>query len=276
MIKNQIAQLFREQLRDWDLARSAYQALRQVKTRTLLVDGLPYQVQFNPARITSSAAKVDPQSIRQRPCFLCAAHRPPEQKGVLFDDRYTLLVNPYPIFPRHLTIPALEHTPQRIAGRFPDLLRLARELDDFVLFYNGPQCGASAPDHFHFQAGSKGFLPIQSEPNWNGKALRIESESPHEMLSRLQEAYDALPLPTGGDEPMLNLLAWYESGKWIACLFSRKKHRPDCYFSEGKNNLLISPASVDMAGVFITPLQKDFEKITASDLAGILEEVLWP
>jgi hypothetical protein len=272
-MKKEVDQLFSEQLTHWDLARNGYKALEQVKIKTLDVDGHRYFVQFNSARITSSAAKVDPQSIRERLCFLCAAHRPPEQRGLLFRDRYTILVNPYPIFPRHLTVPALEHTPQRIAGRFGDMLDLARELDDFVVFYNGPKCGASAPDHFHFQAGSKGFLPIESERDEGRHALRLASADRQEMLDRFRQCYDALPLPAGDDEPMLNILTWYANGKWTTCLFPRKKHRPACYSAEGEANLLISPATVDLGGVFITPLEKDFDRITAQDMAGILNEV---
>ncbi|MDR2804708.1 MAG: DUF4922 domain-containing protein [Dysgonamonadaceae bacterium] len=272
MIKNAVNQLFEEQLNDWELAKTNYKALTQVKVKTLNVDGYPYKVQFNPARITSSAAKVDPQSIQARKCFLCSDNRPPVQKGIPFKGQYTVLVNPYPIFPRHLTVPALEHTPQLIAPRFGDMLDLAQALDDYVVFYNGPKCGASAPDHFHFQAGNKGFLPIENEREWKN-AIRIESANRQEMLARFRQNYDALPLPPGDSEPMLNLLTWYENGTWITCLFPRKKHRPACYSAEGDARLLISPASVDMAGVFITPLEKDFEKITAEDIVEILDEV---
>ena len=271
-ISLKVKQLFEEQLNNWELAKNNYKALEQVKVKTLDVNGHEYKVQFNPARIASSAAKVDSQSIRERKCFLCSANRPPEQKGVLFKEQYTILINPYPIFPRHLTIPVLEHTPQLIASRFGDMLDLAQQLDDYAVFYNGPKSGASAPDHFHFQAGNKGFLPIENDRN-RENAIRIESENRQEMLDRFRQIYDNLPLQPDDDEPMLNLLTWFENGKWTTYLFPRKKHRPACYFAEGDNNLLISPASVELGGVFITPLEKDFEKITAEDIAGILDEV---
>lgn len=267
-----VDQLFQDQLNDWELAKNNYKALEQVKIKTLDVNGHPYKVQYNPARIVSSAAKVDSQSIRERKCFLCSNHRPPEQKGIPFKEQYTILINPYPIFPRHLTIPASEHTPQLIASRFGDMLDLAQQLADYVVFYNGPKCGASAPDHFHFQAGNKGFLPIENERNW-GNAIRIESENKQEMLDRFQQNYEALPLQPDDAEPMLNILTWFGNGKWTTYLFPRKKHRPACYSAKGGANLLISPAAVDMGGVFITPLEKDFEKITAEDIAGILDEV---
>jgi ATP adenylyltransferase/5',5'''-P-1,P-4-tetraphosphate phosphorylase II len=272
MIKEEVGQLFEEQLNNWNLARNNYKALERVREKTLDVNGHRYKVQFNPARIVSSAAKVDPESIRERKCFLCRDNRPVEQKGIPFKEQYTILINPYPIFPQHLTIPALEHTPQLIASRLDDMLDLARQLDDSVVFYNGPKCGASAPDHFHFQAGNKGFLPIENDRSWE-HVIRIESENKQDILDRFQQNYDALPLQPDDIEPMLNLLAWYGNGKWTTCLFPRKKHRPACYSAEGDANLLISPASVDMGGVFITPLEKDFEKITAKDIAKILDEV---
>ncbi|MCL1933672.1 MAG: DUF4922 domain-containing protein [Candidatus Azobacteroides sp.] len=267
-----INQLFDEQLSNWELAQNNYNALKQVKVKTLAVEGREYKVQFNPARIISSAAKVDAQSLRERKCFLCAENRPPEQKGIPFNGRYTILVNPYPIFPRHLTIPSIEHTPQRIASRFGDMLDLAQLLDDYIVFYNGPQCGASAPDHFHFQAGNKGFLPI--EKNWNMyNPISIESNNKEELLDRFRQIYDAMERKPEDDEPMMNILTWYEAAKWIVCIFPRKKHRPSCYSAEGEANLLISPAAVDLGGVFITPLEKDFEKITAEDIAEILYEI---
>ena len=272
MIKEKIQQLIEEQLNNWQLAADNYKALAQVKTKSLEVNGRLYKVQFNPTRIISSAAKVDAQSIRERKCFLCSNNRPAEQQGIVFENRYLLLINPYPIFPQHLTIPALEHTPQFISGRFEDMLNLAKELDNYVLFYNGPKCGASAPDHFHFQAGSKGFLPIQTDGKSRGE-IRIESNDKQEVLSQFQEVYQSIELKPNDDEPMMNLLAWYNEEKWTVCVFPRKKHRPACYSANGEDNILISPASVDMGGVFITPLEKDFHKITAEDIAYILDEV---
>jgi len=271
-MKDKVNQLFKEQLNDWALAKNNYKALEQIKVKTLDVKGHPYKVQFNPARILSSAAKVDAESVQERSCFLCRENLPAEQKGIPFKEKYRLLVNPYPIFPRHLTIPATEHTPQLIASRFGDMLDLAQQLDDYVIFYNGPECGASAPDHFHFQAGSKGFLPVESAKNWSN-AIRIESKDKQEMTQRFQQIYDSLPLKPDDIEPMLNILTWYENETWTVCLFSRKKHRPACYYAEGDANLLVSPGSVDMGGVFITPLEKDFEKITAKDITQILNEI---
>ena len=271
-MKDKVEQLFQQQLIGWELAKNNYQALQQAKVKTFDVGGYRYLVQFNPARMVSSSAKVDAQSIRERKCFLCAENRPAEQKGIIFDGRYEILVNPYPIFPRHLTIPSLDHTPQQIISRFGDMLDLAQQLDDYTILYNGPKCGASAPDHFHFQAGNKGFLPIENDRNWRHN-LRIESENKQDILMRFLQIYDTLPLQPDDTEPMMNILTWYKNGAWTICIFPRKKHRPDCYFAEGDANMIISPASVDMGGVLITPLEKDFEKITSEDIAGILDEV---
>ena len=162
-MNNNIKQLIEGQINHWPLAHSNYKALQQVQTKEFTVNGHHYRVQFNPARIVSSGAQVDAQSIRQRPCFLCAHHRPKEQNSLPFGRHYELLVNPFPIFPKHLTVPDVCHVEQHISGRYADLLCLARLLTDFTVFYNGPRCGASAPDHLHFQAGSRHFLPIEEE-----------------------------------------------------------------------------------------------------------------
>jgi len=272
-MKDKVNQLFEEQILNWELARNNYNSLKQVKEKTLIVDGREYKVQFNPARIKSSAAKVDAQSIRERKCFLCTANRPQEQNGITFKERYLILVNPYPIFPRHLTIPLIEHTPQLIdASHFDDMLDLAQQLDDYIIFYNGPKCGASAPDHFHFQAGNKGFLPLEKHPNMYNSII-IESDNKEEALNLFKRIYFTLPLVIEDEEPKMNILAWYEAAKWTICIFSRKKHRPSCFYAEGEANMLINPASVELGGVFITPLEKDFVKISAEDIRGILSEV---
>ncbi|NDV64176.1 DUF4922 domain-containing protein [Bacteroides sp. 224] len=292
-MKEAVQNLFREQLTDWKLAKDNYEALSQAKTNEFKINYCTCKVQFNPARITSSAAKVDAKSIQQRPCFLCGANRPTEQKGVPFAERYTILVNPYPIFPRHLTIPYISHSKQLIKGRFADMLNLAKELDEYIVFYNGPKSGASAPDHLHFQAGNKGFLPIEKEWSFIPKervvkhpgailwrihdtpraTFVIESDNLPEAEVLFNSVYNALELKPEDEEPMMNILAWYEKGIWITCIFPREKHRPDLYFAEGDKNLLISPASVDLGGMFISPLEKDFNKITSAEIKYILNEV---
>jgi len=272
MLKVEVNQLTNQQLAAWPLARDNYRALEQVKVKTLDVNGHRYKVQFNPARITSSAAKVDSVSISQRKCFLCSANRPEEQKGVPYKEDYTILLNPYPVFPLHYTIVLNEHAPQLIASRYGDMLDLAQLMDENIVFYNGPKCGASAPDHFHFQAGSKGLLPIENDRN-RSHAIIIESSDRQEMLHRFEQIYNSLPLPPNDAEPMMNIITWYENRLWVTCIFPRKKHRPDCYSAEGEDHMLISLAAVDMGGMFITPVEKDFEKITAKNIADIINEV---
>ena len=159
----QVTELISEQVTGWDLASKNYEGLRKVKVKTFYLGNYHIDIQFNPERIVSSAAKVDARSIEARPCFLCQENLPPQQRGLLLDDGYMVLVNPFPIFPKHLTIPNMLHTDQLILGNFESMLDLASRLDEFIIFYNGPKCGASAPDHLHFQAGSKGFLPIEKD-----------------------------------------------------------------------------------------------------------------
>ena len=288
-----IHNLLTEQLASWETARNNYAALSEVQVKELNVNGTLYKVQFNPARIVSSGAKVDAKSIKERKCFLCPANLPAVQKGIPFEGHYNILVNPFPIFPRHLTVPETAHVAQRIAPRFGDMLDLARQLTDYTIFYNGPKCGASAPDHAHFQAGNKGFMPIEQDWRrqvvgkvadygqatlwWLNDAPRttlvIESADRKTAIKLFDTVYHSLDIQPGEDEPMMNVLVMYEDNKWIVFVFPRAKHRPACYTAEGDANLLSSPASVDLGGVFITPVEKDFIKITAKDIAQILSEV---
>lgn len=284
---------FDRQVSEWDTAKNNYEALQRVKVKEFRLGNALVKVQFNPARIVSSAAKVDAKSLKERKCFLCEENRPAVQDGLAWGD-YTILVNPFPIFPKHLTIPANVHIPQLISGRIKDMMRLSSVLCDYVVFYNGPKCGASAPDHMHFQAGNTGFMPVA---DWMRNARKrnvllsgdarlsvveegmpqccfiIEASSVDGGSRMFDRLYEAIDIPEGESEPMLNVLCLYYAGVWNIVVFPRKKHRPDCYFKEGDGNILISPASVDMGGVFITPLEKDFDKITASDLQTIYDEV---
>lgn len=297
--KETISQLFEEQLSSWEQAGNNYKALEGVVAKEVLVDGFPFKVQFNPARIVSSAAKVDAKSIQERKCFLCAANRPAIQKGIDYiyggdsGNPYTVLINPFPIFPRHLTIPVVAHQDQLIAGRFDAMLDLAAHMPEYSLFYNGPKCGASAPDHFHFQAGNRGFLPLEANLPSMPRTILYEEEgtkvfsikksingliviesSRREVAAEMFDIiYSLLEVKEGEKEPMLNILCWYKGGVWTTALFIRSKHRPSHYFEEGEKNILISPASVDLGGVFITPLEKDFVKMGSAEIKEILSEV---
>jgi len=290
----QVIQLLATQKEEWPLATRNFAGLEKVRTRKFSFCEVEINVQFNPERIVSSAAKVDAKSIEARPCFLCAANRPKEQRGINIGS-YSALVNPFPIFPQHFTIVEAEHVPQQIIGRMGDMLELAFSLQGFTLFYNGPKCGASAPDHFHFQAGNRGFMPIENKLEelknnvskklnslksdaWAVKDglrnfLLLESAEKDVLEKDFFKIYESLE--TAEEEPMMNILAFYERDKWKVIVFPRAIHRPSQYFAEGEANILISPASVDMGGVLITPLEKDFDKIMQQDIRDIFEQVLY-
>lgn len=286
-----VSDLFTGQLSEWDLARENYRQLDNVKVRKIFFAEFEITVQFNPGRITSSAAKVDTRSIEARPCFLCEKNRPAEQRGIPFEQNYIILINPFPIFRRHLTIVSDTHSDQRIAGNFMTMLGLAQALPEYVIFYNGPQCGASAPDHLHFQAGNKGFLPIEKDFenkslcrkvavdygaelwSWQkyGRGIMTLKGTDKETLASTFENFYIKFARTQPDrpEPMLNILASCSDNTWIIHVIPRKLHRPACYFAEGEDKILLSPASVDIGGVFITPREEDFIKITSTDISEI-------
>lgn len=287
--------LFKDQLSSWPLLGANWEKLGEAKIKEFEFDGFSIRVQCNPKRIVSSAAKVDKQSIEKRPCFLCMEHRPPEEKNLWFGDQYEILCNPFPIFQEHFTIASAEHRPQVIEAEFGSFLDLSRALPDLALFYNAPNCGASAPDHMHFQAGSRGFMPIEEEfaklkANF-GKVLMkdgdieltavadglrrfyvLESDSKEKLEEMAAEAFQIIRELKNGAEPMINMLSYYKKG-WQVLLFPRDKHRPWQYFEEGEENILLSPASVDMGGALITPLEKDFQKINREDIEDIFSQI---
>lgn len=289
-----VDRLITRQLRDWDVAGRNYEALGRVATRSLQVGESTVTLQYNPERIRSSAAALDRQSLARRKCFLCSEHQPARQRAILWGDNYKIQVNPYPIFSRHLTIADLRHVPQRLAGRVGDMLRLAQALPDFVVFYNGPQCGASAPDHAHFQAGAKGEMPLCSElahatthlladgdegfigyvDSLSRSLFTIETSTIRAAERYALRLFDMLPLPDGADEPMVNALCWWESidRTWRMVIFPRRKHRPACY-GEGEGRLLLSPASVDMGGLWAIPSRKDYDTLTALQVQALYDEL---
>ena len=277
------------------MAAGNFEALKGVKVKELDVDGMTVKVQFNPARIVSSSAKVDAKSLKERKCFLCGANRPEMQRGIEWgpDGKYIILINPFPIFPRHLTIPDQRHVDQLIYERVEDMMDLAHELDEYTVFYNGPKCGASAPDHMHFQAGNSDFLTIApalekaelKEIAKDGEAtlylvdtlplnVFVVDAKDHKEGARLfKRLYDALPQKEGETEPMMNLLCYATPAGERLVVIPRKQHRPSFYGMEGEGKMLLSPASVDMGGVFITPLEKDFVKLDADLVRTIVDEL---
>lgn len=275
------------------MAAGNFAALANVEVKEFEVGGMTFKVQFNPARIVSSGAKVDAAAIKARKCFLCAENRPAEQRGIEWNGRYTVLINPFPIFPRHLTIPDNSHTLQLIDGRIADMIKLAGELDQYTVFYNGPRCGASAPDHMHFQAGNSDFLTIgEALENTELKEVACEGAStlsladklpirvfvidaatPEEGQQLFARLYKALPVPEGEAEPMVNILAYATPAGVRLVVVPRKRHRPSFYGTEGDDCMLLSPASVDMGGVFITPRPQDFERLDAATVLRVLDEL---
>jgi len=277
-------QLLQEQKSEWELLARGYQSLASVRVRNFEFDGFCVKLQFNPGRIASSVAKVDEKSIRQRKCFLCPANLPREQRGIDCGEGYTLLCNPFPIFPEHFTIPHRDHRPQRILESFGSMLRLARELaDGFVVFYNGPRSGASAPDHLHLQAGSKGFMPIDGEAHLVGserylrRGFVLESDDAGLLSEQFGRLYRVMESVAGdADEPMLNVLAYYDvprAGSWRVIVLPRGKHRPSFFFAEGDAKLVLSPGTVDMGGMVISVVERDFERITEPVLREMFAEV---
>lgn len=287
--------LLEAQLHDWKLARDNYDALKKVETRSIELDGFTMRLQFNPARILSSGAKIDPKTIAERKCFLCTANRPAEQTSVPFGEDYLVLVNPFPIMTEHFTIPRKDHILQRISGSFAALLDLAKAMSPrYTVFYNGPKAGASAPDHLHFQAGDRGFMTMESEidrlkgqplSSANGakvyaiKSIRpfilIESTEAAPSVAAFDNVYRALSeIAPQDDEPSMNILAFYEAGMYKTIILPRAKHRPAMYFAEGDAKILLSPGSVDLGGVCIMPVEKDYRRLTADHLRQMLSEVM--
>lgn len=289
--------LMDRQLAAWPEAARRYRDLQNIETKEIDLGGMPVRVQFNPARAVSTLARTDAAAIEARPCFLCRDNRPAQQEALPFEGcdgrRYEVLVNPFPIFPEHYTVPAVEHTPQRIAGRFPDMLRLAEAFPDMVIFYNGPESGASAPDHFHFQMGCRGFLPVETHFD---RLRPVTVMRPGRASIAVTSAYiSGLPVITAPDgasataafllvlrslpvspatgEPQLNILCWRDT-LFRILVIPRKAHRPSCYFAPEDRAVRISPASVDLGGVFIVPVEEDFRRVNAKVLWDIIEETV--
>ena len=294
MADSPLQRFFNRQLEKWEAARQRYHDLRSAKTRELVVGTYSIQVQWNPARMVSTGAKMDQKTIAERPCFLCEKNRPKEQIKKEVDGQYELLVNPFPILQQHFTIPSLKHQPQRILDSYGEIHKLLEEYPEMMVFYNGPQCGASAPDHAHFQAGTSGLLPLQKSwqrlsrnltplislnddedisliDEYPCTALLIRSRSQYGDEQLFRRLYEALPATE--PEPMMNIVSWRSNDDFLSVVFPRTKHRPDCYYKEGNEQFIISPGALDMAGLIITPRQEDYERLTPEKALGILDEI---
>jgi hypothetical protein len=291
-------ELLRTQKESWPRLRQGYDGLDRVTSRRMEFDGVTIRLEYNPARIVSTSAPVDERSVRERKCFLCTANLPPAQRGILYGEDHIILCNPFPIFREHFTIPHRQHTPQRINGMFGRFLALARDLHPrYTVLYNGPRSGASAPDHQHFQAGERGFLEIEPEyVRLIGGGRTLAGDAGSRVIAvddglrrwfaiegghagRVSAAFDriALSLSAGAqtpDEPMMNILAWYAEGKWSVLVFPRARHRPSFYFAEGDARIMISPAGTDCGGVCVTPVEKDFDRLTPETVRQMYGEIM--
>ena len=296
MADSTLLRFFNRQIETWEDARRRYRELQGVKSRELQFEDSELTLQFNPARIVSTGAKIDKQTIGNRACFLCEANRPADQFKKDIGERFELLVNPFPILPTHFTIPSKKHEPQRIMGNFGEMMLMLASYPDLMVFYNGPKCGASAPDHAHFQAGTSGLVPLQRswqrlsrnltpllvkddcEGIWQISdyfcfALLLRSHSQQTAEKLFNSLYNVMPMNNGDTEPMMNIIAWRRGDDYITVVIPRSKHRPDCYYSEGMEQCLVSPGALDMAGLIITPREEDFRKLTAEWAVDMLREV---
>ena len=280
------------QLSSWELAQKNHQALSEVETREMSVNGVSFTVQFNPSRILSTGAKLDAKSIQQRPCFLCRENQPVEQKVIEAANGYHLCVNPYPILPGHVTIPSVCHTRQEIPT---DFFKVLEELfitlpQGYAVFYNGAYSGASAPDHLHYQGAPQCYIPLIAQyAQWKDTKEAINEHiyyikdyacplfaiewSGNIPAIDLTDVLKLFPKSSEEWEPKLNLLGWKEGQKNILVIIPRGKHRPDCYFAEGASQRMISPGALDMTGIIVTPRKEDFDKITPEDIRSIMQEV---
>lgn len=312
--KRQAGDLFIEnQLAKWQTARTNHEALNQIETRRFELAGNTITVQFNPARTVSTCAKVDKSSIEARKCFLCPENKPNEQDEIIIslDEPFSLRINPYPILPGHLTISSLKHQDQVLADKTIRQLpgKLISWLEEYfasgyVLFYNGAKCGASAPDHFHFQAVKQSDVPVIQqwerlmETAIREKEIKTENGNTYssfqitsyicpiqvficnhsaDILPEMINQYlESLPLHEGESEPRYNLFAWQDKQRgFTMAYFPREEHRPACYTATGGEQLLVSPGALDMAGLLVTPRKEDFDKITESDITQIYKEVAY-
>jgi uncharacterized protein DUF4922 len=280
---HQVDELFKRQTLAWPQLAKGLEGLAQAKTRSVRIDWFDIFIRHIPHRMASTTAPVDRESVAKRPCFLCAGNLPSEEDGLPFDDDFTIYCNPFPIVDRHLTIAHREHGLQRIAGQFGSMLDLASVLEGYFIVYNGPECGASAPDHMHFQAGSRALFPIEKDttaltgftvPNYARNVFLFRGRDRSALIDRMDRTIDLLAEATGKrPEPMVNIAVFHEKGEWMTYLFPRGKHRPQVFHT---GELTVSPASIDLCGIFVVPLARDFERITSDAIAAIFREVTLP
>lgn len=291
--------LHNSQMNSWELMKINFDALKNLASKTFLFDGFKINIQFNPGRIKSTSAEVDKNSISSRKCFLCIENLPKEQRGVSLPGNFILLCNPYPIFNRHYTISSLTHKPQRIEENFKTFLEFSKLFSNkCTLIYNGPECGASAPDHLHFQAGISKAMTVEDDilqmKNEYGKIVKrddvsivsliddglrkiilIESSNDAELtLNFIKIINSYKEVSSAISEPMINILCSYnEESGWKLIIFLRSRHRPEYFYKQGPDKIVVSPAAVDFGGLIITPREEDFNKLNKEIIKQIFNEV---
>lgn len=287
--------LYQQQFSTWEMAKNHYNHLKTIEKKTIMVEDFVFEVFFNEARARSTCADLSKKAIEKRPCFLCPNKLYTEERGYSILNKYLILINPFPIYTRHLTISDFKHVPQQIENRIIDMLEIAKSLSGFTIFYNGPRCGASAPDHFHFQAAQKGNMPIDWEidqlkhkqstlfekdqirifemNNYLRKTIVFESEDKEPIDYFFNQTMKQLPFDEDSNEVKMNLMASFTNNKYRLILFPRGQQRPACFYKEGDDKLMVSPASVEFGGSFVTPREIDFKKINADHMHQIFQEV---
>lgn len=254
-----------------------------VLTKVFIVDGYKVVAQHNPARAVSSGAKLDKATIAKRKCFLCKENRPADQPSVIYNDNFEILKNPFPILKKHLTIPLMRHERQEILPHFATMLDLSKDLPDFTLLYNGPKCGASAPDHMHFQAVQTGLMPLDEKAisefditdgeirDFGRKCFVFESSDKESIYKQYSSLYNKLTIKEDEWEPRMNVVAHFitSTQTWNVWVFPREKHRPS-YYDQGR---MISPGVIDMAGILVFPKPDDFEDVDEAMIRQIYKEV---
>jgi hypothetical protein len=289
-------ELLSEQKKAWQDLREGYASLKEVRERDVPCSGFSVRLQYNPRRIKSSTAVVDGKDAKERKCFLCWDHLPEGQKGILYRADYLILCNPMPVFSPHFTVSHLDHQHQAIDEHIGTFLQLVTDFGDgWTVLYNGPKCGASAPDHLHFQAAPSGQMPIEKEIHeekrltlikqvddaliycamgLGRKVIVLEGDDHFTMERGLENYLSALKrVLLIDEEPMINIAGFYEEMKWRFVIFPRRKHRPDTFFKLGDSQIVISPGVIDMGGLLITPVEKDFERLDGTALENIYKEV---
>lgn len=308
MLQQQAYRLFYSEIENWQLAKDKYSDLKASVSKRLEFGDFGVDIVCNPARIRSTMAEVRQklEKMRHLPnnslaaaavdssndsCFLCTDRRPKEQKSIEVGD-FEILVNPYPIFPIHFTIVYKKHIPQQILPYFGEFLDFARNLTDFAVFYNGANCGASAPFHLHFQAAEKRYfnvigdystlpqqyfevverddkLTLTSIRNYLRKVFVISTADPLRAKAVLERHFMQYI-----DDNMINIICCYEGGKYRIFVFPRQTFRPSQFFDEDPNRrLAISPASVEMSGCFVTIFREHFDRLDANEIVDIYRQI---